>query len=128
YHELVERKITPDVVTDQTSAHDPLHGYLPQGWSLEQWRLEQISDPQKVIAAAKASMAVQVRAMLTLKQRGSATLDYGNNIRQMAQEAGVTNAFEIPGFVPAYIRDLFCQGIGPFRWVALSGNPEDIYR
>ncbi len=128
FTELVNCYVTPDVVTDQTSAHDPLHGYLPQGWTLEQWRSEQKLHPEKVIAAAKASMAVQVQAMLTLHQRGAATLDYGNNIRQMAFEAGVENAFDFPGFVPAYIRDLFCEGIGPFRWVALSGNPEDIYR
>ncbi|GAB3296108.1 urocanate hydratase [Pseudidiomarina andamanensis] len=128
YAELVERNITPDVVTDQTSAHDPLHGYLPQGWTLEQYLESQESDPTGTVAAAKQSMAVQVRAMLTLQERGAATLDYGNNIRQMAKDVGVDHAFDFPGFVPAYIRPLFCQGIGPFRWVALSGDPEDIYK
>jgi urocanate hydratase len=126
--ELVARGITPDVVTDQTSAHDPLHGYLPQGWTLTQWREKARTSPQDVIAAAKRSMAVHVRAMLTLQQRGAAALDYGNNIRQMAYDEGVTNAFGIPGFVPAYIRPLFCEGIGPFRWVALSGEADDIFR
>jgi len=128
FTELVARNITPDVVTDQTSAHDPIHGYLPQGWTLEQWRENQQSDPQSVVQAAKQSMATQVRAMLTLQQRGAAVLDYGNNIRQMAKEMGVENAFDFPGFVPAYIRPLFCEGKGPFRWVALSGDPEDIYK
>ncbi|MBB5019490.1 urocanate hydratase [Chitinivorax tropicus] len=128
FAELVARGITPDVVTDQTSAHDPLNGYLPQGWTIEQWKARRQSEPQAVVKAAKASMAVQVRAMLALQQRGSATLDYGNNIRQMALEEGVQNAFDFPGFVPAYIRPLFCEGIGPFRWVALSGDPEDIYK
>ncbi|MBY6019489.1 urocanate hydratase [Halomonas denitrificans] len=128
FAELVERGITPDVVTDQTSAHDPLNGYLPQGWTLEQAKEMRESEPKTVVAAAKASMAVQVQAMLTLQERGAATLDYGNNIRQMAFEEGVANAFDFPGFVPAYIRPLFCEGIGPFRWVALSGDPEDIYK
>ncbi len=128
FTELVERGITPDVVTDQTSAHDPLNGYLPQGWTLEQAEELRVSDPNRVVDEAKASMAVQVRAMLTLQERGAATLDYGNNIRQMAFEKGVQDAFDFPGFVPAYIRPLFCQGIGPFRWAALSGNPEDIYK
>lgn len=128
YAELVERDITPDVVTDQTSAHDPLHGYLPQGWSLDDYRAKQESEPEATVLAAKKSMAVQVQAMLTLQQRGAATLDYGNNIRQMAKDVGVDHAFDFPGFVPAYIRPLFCQGIGPFRWVALSGDPEDIYK
>ena len=126
--ELVARGITPDVVTDQTSAHDPLNGYLPQGWPLAAWREQAKTDPAAVIRAAKASMAVHVRAMLELQQRGAAAVDYGNNIRQMAKEEGVADAFDIPGFVPAYIRPLFCEGIGPFRWVALSGEPEDIYR
>jgi urocanate hydratase len=126
--ELVERGITPDCVTDQTSAHDPLNGYLPQGWTMEEWQARRVSDPAGVILAAKQSMAGHVRAMLALQQRGAATLDYGNNIRQMALEMGVENAFDFPGFVPAYIRPLFCEGIGPFRWVALSGNPEDIYK
>ncbi|WP_137936685.1 urocanate hydratase [Chitinivorax sp. B] len=128
FAELVARGITPDVVTDQTSAHDPLNGYLPQGWTVEQWKARRQSEPQAVIKAAKASMAVQVRAMLDLQKRGAATLDYGNNIRQMALEEGVQNAFDFPGFVPAYIRPLFCEGVGPFRWVALSGDPEDIYK
>jgi urocanate hydratase len=128
FAEIVKRNIRPDAVTDQTSAHDPLHGYLPQGWTLAQWKEQQSSDPQSVITAAKASMANQVRAMLELQSRGAATFDYGNNIRQMALEAGVKDAFAFPGFVPTYIRPLFCEGIGPFRWVALSGNPEDIYK
>ncbi|MFB9159802.1 urocanate hydratase [Chromobacterium violaceum] len=128
FSELVARGITPDVVTDQTSAHDPVHGYLPQGWTVAQWRDKQKTAAAEITAAAKKSMAVQVRAMLTLQQRGAATLDYGNNIRQMALEEGVENAFDFPGFVPAYVRPLFCEGIGPFRWVALSGDPEDIYK
>jgi urocanate hydratase len=128
YAELVERNITPDVVTDQTSAHDPLNGYLPQGWSMEKAAAERESDPAGVVDAAKTSMAVQVRAMLTMQERGAAVTDYGNNIRQMAKDKGVSNAFDFPGFVPAYIRPLFCEGIGPFRWVALSGDPEDIYK
>ncbi|MBL0448483.1 urocanate hydratase [Aeromonas caviae] len=128
FAELVARGITPDVVTDQTSAHDPVHGYLPQGWSVAQWRDLQKSAPDEVNVAARRSMARQVEAMLTLQSRGAATLDYGNNIRQMALEEGVKNAFDFPGFVPAYIRPLFCEGIGPFRWVALSGDPEDIYK
>jgi len=125
---LVQRGVTPDVVTDQTSAHDPLNGYLPAGWTLRQAAQQRESDPAGVVRAAKASMAVQVTAMLALQAAGAATLDYGNNIRQMALEEGVQNAFDFPGFVPAYIRPLFCEGIGPFRWVALSGDPEDIYR
>ena len=128
FAELVERGVTPDVVTDQTSAHDPLHGYLPQGWSLADYQARQETDASATVQAAKESMAVQVRAMLTLQERGAATLDYGNNIRQMAKDVGVDNAFDFPGFVPAYIRPLFCEGIGPFRWVALSGDPEDIYK
>lgn len=128
FAELVARGITPDVVTDQTSAHDPVHGYLPQGWSVEEWRAKQATHPAEVTAAARRSMAHQVRAMLTLQERGAATLDYGNNIRQVALEEGVANAFDFPGFVPAYIRPLFCEGVGPFRWVALSGDPEDIYK
>ncbi len=126
--ELVSREITPDAVTDQTSAHDPIHGYLPQGWTLSEWRDRQKSDPQSIVMPAKQSMANQVRAMLTLQKRGAAVFDYGNNIRQMAKDVGVENAFAFPGFVPAYIRPLFCKGYGPFRWVALSGEPEDIYR
>ena len=128
FEQLVEQHITPDVVTDQTSAHDPLNGYLPQGWSLDYAQTMRQQDPQLVIQSAKRSMAAQVRAMLTLQQRGAATFDYGNNLRQMALETGVANAFDFPGFVPAYIRPLFCEGIGPFRWVALSGDPEDIYK
>lgn len=128
FAELVERGITPDVVTDQTSAHDPLNGYLPQGWTMQQAASERVSHSSEVVKAAKQSMAVQVRAMLAMQTRGAAVLDYGNNIRQMAKDVGVDNAFDFPGFVPAYIRPLFCQGIGPFRWVALSGDPEDIYK
>jgi urocanate hydratase len=128
FTELVARGITPDVVTDQTSAHDPVHGYLPQGWTVAQWRERQQSDPASIVQPAKESMGNQVRAMLTLQSRGAATFDYGNNLRQMAHDVGVANAFDFPGFVPAYIRPLFCKGYGPFRWVALSGEPEDIYR
>lgn len=128
YPELVRRGIKPDLVTDQTSAHDPLNGYLPRGWSLEQAQKMRLSNPQKVIEEAKASMAIQVEAMLEFHRQGIPTFDYGNNIRQMAQEVGVKQAFDFPGFVPAYIRPLFCRGIGPFRWAALSGNPDDIYR
>jgi urocanate hydratase len=125
---LVNSGITPDVVTDQTSAHDPLNGYLPQGWTMKHAAKMREQDPKAVVKAAKQSMAVQVNAMLALQKAGAATTDYGNNIRQMAFEEGVINAFDFPGFVPAYIRPLFCQGIGPFRWVALSGDPEDIYK
>ena len=128
YPELVRRGVRPDVVTDQTSAHDPLNGYLPAGWSLAEWEERRARDPDGTMQAAKQSMAVQVRAMLDFWDRGVPTLDYGNNIRQMAQEVGVHNAFDFPGFVPAYIRPLFCRGVGPFRWAALSGDPEDIYR
>jgi urocanate hydratase len=123
-----DARARPDLVTDQTSAHDPLNGYLPTGWSLEQAAQRRLGDPAGVIAAAKASMAVQVRAMLGFHALGIPTVDYGNNIRQMALEQGVKNAFDFPGFVPAYIRPLFCRGIGPFRWAALSGDPEDIRR
>ncbi|MGI9275570.1 MAG: urocanate hydratase [Endozoicomonas sp.] len=128
YPKLVNRRIVPDIVTDQTSAHDPLNGYLPAGWNLEQARQCRLKDPGDMITAAKSSMATQVRAMLDFQKMGAAVVDYGNNIRQMASEEGVLNAFDFPGFVPAYIRPLFCVGKGPFRWVALSGNPEDIYR
>ncbi len=128
FPELVERNVTPDVVTDQTSAHDPLNGYLPKGWTLQKAVEMRQRDEGAVIKAAKQSMALQVTAMLQLQQRGAATLDYGNNIRQMAFDEGVQNAFDFPGFVPAYIRPLFCEGIGPFRWVALSGDAEDIYK
>ncbi len=128
FEACVERGITPDCVTDQTSAHDPINGYLPQGWRVDTWRERQKTDPQSIVLPAKQSMARQVQAMLTLQARGAATLDYGNNIRQMALDMGVANAFDFPGFVPAYIRPLFCEGKGPFRWVALSGDPEDIYK
>lgn len=128
FPELVERNVIPDVVTDQTSAHDPLHGYLPKGWTLAKADKLRQRDEAAVIKAAKQSMALQVTAMLQLQARGAATFDYGNNIRQMALDEGVTNAFDFPGFVPAYIRPLFCEGIGPFRWVALSGDPADIYK
>ena len=128
FPELVQRGVTPDIVTDQTSAHDPLNGYLPQGWSMAQAAKMRLEDETGVVKAAKHSMAVQVQAMLDLQAAGAATTDYGNNIRQMALEEGVKNAFNFPGFVPAYVRPLFCEGIGPFRWVALSGDPEDIYK
>ena len=128
YPELVRRGVKPDLVTDQTSAHDPLNGYLPQGMTLQQADILRKTDPAKVVQAAKQSMATQVKAMLAFHQQGIPTFDYGNNIRQMAQDSGVMDAFAFPGFVPAYIRPLFCRGIGPFRWVALSGDPEDIYR
>ncbi|MDU0113851.1 urocanate hydratase [Psychrosphaera aquimarina] len=128
FPELVKRGITPDVVTDQTSAHDPLNGYLPLGWSMEHAAGMRKKDEAAVVKAAKQSMAVQVQAMLDLQDAGAATTDYGNNIRQMAFEEGIENAFDFPGFVPAYVRPLFCEGIGPFRWVALSGDPEDIYK
>ncbi|MEM6905931.1 MAG: urocanate hydratase, partial [Pseudomonadota bacterium] len=120
--------IRPDIVTDQTSAHDPLNGYLPIGWSLADWRTKRESDPKVVEAAARASMRSHVEAMVAFWKDGVPTLDYGNNIRQVAQEEGFADAFAFPGFVPAYIRPLFCRGIGPFRWCALSGDPEDIYR
>ncbi|UJB17829.1 MULTISPECIES: urocanate hydratase [Lysobacter] len=126
--ELVRRGVRPDAVTDQTSAHDPVHGYLPIGWTVERWLAEQKSDPQGVRDAAKKSMRVHVEAMLAFQQQGIPTFDYGNNIRQMAQDEGCKNAFDFPGFVPAYVRPLFCRGVGPFRWVALSGDPEDIYK
>jgi len=128
FPELVRRNVRPDVVTDQTSAHDPLNGYLPVGWTLEKAERMRQSDPAAVIKAAKESMAAQVRAMLEFHRRGIPTLDYGNNIRQMAQEMGVADAFDFPGFVAEYVRPLFCQGKGPFRWAALSGDPEDIYK
>jgi urocanate hydratase len=118
----------PDIVTDQTSAHDPFHGYLPKGWSVAQWRETQESDPDAVNRAARASMKDHVAAMVGFWNEGVPVLDYGNNIRQMAKEEGLENAFAFPGFVPAYIRPLFCKGIGPFRWAALSGDPEDIYK
>jgi urocanate hydratase len=126
--ELVERGINPDIVTDQTSAHDPGNGYLPSGWSMDKWQQEKKDNPQKVVEAARKTMAQHVESMLTFHKKGIATVDYGNNIRQEAQNFGVENAFDFPGFVPAYIRPLFCRGVGPFRWVALSGDPEDIYK
>jgi urocanate hydratase len=124
--ELLRRGVRPDAVTDQTSAHDPVNGYLPIGWSLEEWRARRESDPAGVARAAKESMVAHVRAMVEFAHAGVPTFDYGNNIRQMARDAGLADAFAFPGFVPAYIRPLFCRGIGPFRWVALSGDPDDI--
>ncbi len=126
--ELVKRGIRPDAVTDQTSAHDPANGYLPSGWSVEEWLEKRKTDPDAVVAASVKSMAVHVRAMLEFHKQGIPTFDYGNNIRQVALDEGVDNAFDFPGFVPAYVRPLFCKGVGPFRWVALSGDPEDIYK
>ena len=126
--ELLRRGVRPDAVTDQTSAHDPVNGYLPEGWTLEQWDRLRASDPRAVEKAARTSMAKHVEAMLAFQKQGIPTFDYGNNIRQVALDEGVTNAFDFPGFVPAYVRPLFCRGIGPFRWAALSGDPEDILR
>ncbi|NBJ11609.1 urocanate hydratase [Microvirga arsenatis] len=128
FPEIYRRGIRPDAVTDQTSAHDPINGYLPKGWTLAEWEAKRETDPKAVEHAAKQSMAEHVRAMLDFYKAGVPTLDYGNNIRQMAKEEGVDNAFDFPGFVPAYIRPLFCRGIGPFRWCALSGDPEDIFK
>jgi urocanate hydratase len=128
FPELVRRGVRPDAVTDQTSAHDPINGYLPKGWTIAQWEQRRESDPKAVDRAARVSMAEHVRAMLAFHRLGIPVVDYGNNIRQMAFEEGVADAFDFPGFVPAYIRPLFCRGIGPFRWAALSGDPEDIYR
>ncbi len=125
---LIEKGVKPDLVTDQTSAHDPVNGYLPAGWSLDHWHREQKSNPREVAKQARHSMATHVRAMLNFHQQGIPTVDYGNNIRQEALNDGVENAFDFPGFVPAYVRPLFCRGVGPFRWVALSGDPEDIYK
>ncbi len=125
--EMVRRGIRPDAVTDQTSAHDPLTGYLPASWTLERAAAMRVSDPDGVVRAAKASMAEHVRAMLAFHAQGIPTVDYGNNIRQVAYDEGVRDAFAFPGFVPAYIRPLFCRGVGPFRWAALSGDPADIY-
>jgi urocanate hydratase len=127
-HALLERGIKPDALTDQTSAHDPVNGYLPQGWSLEQWDERRSSDPSGTAAAAAKSMARHVEYLLRFKRMGLPVFDYGNNLRQVAFDAGIAQAFDIPGFVPEYIRPLFCRGIGPFRWVALSGDPEDIYK
>ena len=126
--ELLARGVRPDALTDQTSAHDPANGYLPIGWSVEEWQARRDSEPDAVAAAARESIAIHVRAMLGFHAAGVPTFDYGNNIRQEALGAGVENAFDFPGFVPAYVRPLFCRGIGPFRWAALSGDPEDIYR
>ncbi len=126
--ELFRRGVRPDIVTDQTSAHDPLNGYLPKGWTLAEWRDKRGSDPEAVEKAARASMREHVEAMVAFWKAGVPTLDYGNNIRQVAKDEGFADAFAFPGFVPAYVRPLFCRGIGPFRWAALSGDPEDIYR
>jgi urocanate hydratase len=126
--ELLRRGVRPDAVTDQTSAHDPVNGYLPGGWSLEKWERLRHADPAQVTRAACASMARHVQAMLEFQKQGIPVFDYGNNIRQVALDAGVKDAFAFPGFVPAYVRPLFCRGMGPFRWAALSGDPEDIYR
>jgi len=128
FPEIHRRGVRPDIVTDQTSAHDPLNGYLPQGWSIARWREIRESDPKAAEAASRASMKTHVKAMVDFWNDGVPTLDYGNNIRQVALDEGLENAFAFPGFVPAYIRPLFCKGIGPFRWCALSGDPEDIYR
>ncbi len=132
FPELVQRMkaggARPDIVTDQTSAHDPLHGYLPKGWTMAEWKSRQESDPAAVEKAARASMKAHVAAMVDFWNAGVPTLDYGNNIRQVAKDEGLENAFAFPGFVPAYIRPLFCRGVGPFRWAALSGDPEDIYK
>ncbi|WP_420558728.1 urocanate hydratase [Roseovarius sp.] len=128
FPEIHKRGVRPDIVTDQTSAHDPVNGYLPQGWSMAEWCEKRESDPKAVEKAARASMKVHVKSMVDFWNDGVPTLDYGNNIRQVAQEEGLENAFAFPGFVPAYIRPLFCKGIGPFRWCALSGDPEDIYK
>jgi urocanate hydratase len=126
--EIYARGIRPDLLTDQTSAHDPINGYLPVGWTVAEWIERREREPEAVATAAKASMAQHVRAMLEFQAAGVPTTDYGNNIRQVALDEGVKNAFDFPGFVPAYIRPLFCRGVGPFRWAALSGNPEDIYK
>ncbi|KQN26347.1 urocanate hydratase [Sphingomonas sp. Leaf33] len=126
--EMLARGVRPDLLTDQTSAHDPVNGYLPAGWSVERWLATRDQNPESIAEAAKTSMARHVEAMLAFQAAGVPTVDYGNNIRQVARDAGVANAFDFPGFVPAYIRPLFCRGVGPFRWVALSGDPEDIYK
>ena len=128
FTELHERGVRPDLVTDQTSAHDPINGYLPQNWSIAEWKAKRESNPKEVEKAARASMKIHVAAMVDFWNAGVPTLDYGNNIRQVALEEGLENAFAFPGFVPAYIRPLFCRGIGPFRWAALSGDPDDIYK
>ncbi|MCT8990054.1 urocanate hydratase [Chelativorans sp. SCAU2101] len=126
--ELVRRGVRPDIVTDQTSAHDPINGYLPKGWTIAEWKGKRESDPKAVETAARASIREHVEAMVAFWKKGIPTVDYGNNIRQIAKEEGFEEAFAFPGFVPAYIRPLFCRGVGPFRWAALSGDPEDIYR
>ncbi|MBA4222699.1 MAG: urocanate hydratase [Methylobacterium sp.] len=126
--EMVRRGIRPDMVTDQTSAHDPINGYLPKGWTMGQWKQAREANPKSVEKAARASMREHVEAMIAFQDMGIPTFDYGNNIRQVAKDEGLENAFAFPGFVPAYIRPLFCRGIGPFRWAALSGDPEDIYK
>ena len=126
--ELLRRGVRPDAVTDQTSAHDPVNGYLPQGWTLEQWDRLRAEDPAQVAREARASMARHVEKMIAFQKLNIPVLDYGNNLRKVAFDAGVKDAFAFPGFVPAYVRPLFCRGVGPFRWVALSGDPEDIYR
>jgi urocanate hydratase len=126
--ELLRRGVRPDAVTDQTSAHDLVNGYLPEGWTIDEWDTRRAKEPELVVAAARKSIAKHVRAMLGFSQRGIPVFDYGNNIRQVAKDEGVEEAFDFPGFVPAYIRPLFCRGVGPFRWAALSGDPEDIYR
>ena len=126
--ELVRKGVRPDMVTDQTSAHDPVNGYLPQGWSLAQWTAMRESDPKSVEKAARASMKIHVAAMVAFHKEGIPTFDYGNNIRQVARDEGLEEAFVFRGFFPAYIRPLFCRGVGPFRWAALSGDPEDIYK
>ena len=126
--EIYRRGIRPDLLTDQTSAHDPINGYLPAGWTLDQWMTTRERAPKEVAKSAKKSMAIHVQTMLDFQAAGVPTVDYGNNIRQVAKDEGVENAFDFPGFVPAYIRPLFCRGIGPFRWAALSGDPEDIYK
>jgi len=128
FPELVRRGVVPDIVTDQTSAHDPVNGYLPAGWTVGEWEAKRETDPKAVAAAARKSMVAHVQAMLDFQKMGSAVLDYGNNIRQVAKDEGLLNAFDFPGFVPAYIRPLFCRGIGPFRWAALSGDPQDILK
>ena len=128
FAEIAARGVRPDMVTDQTSAHDPVNGYLPQGWTMAEWKQKRESDPKAVEKAARASMRVHVQAMIDLQKMGIPTFDYGNNIRQVALDEGLEDAFDFPGFVPAYIRPLFCRGIGPFRWAALSGDPEDIYK
>jgi urocanate hydratase len=126
--ELLRRGVRPDAVTDQTSAHDPVNGYLPQGWTVEKWDRLRTADPAQVTRESRPSMRRHVEAMLAFQKLGIAVCDYGNNIRQVALDEGLENAFDFPGFVPAYIRPLFCRGMGPFRWAALSGDPEDIYR